>query len=63
MKNTFEEYLQTLHSKHYSGTDDDMPDAFERFVENMQVDEWLEYAELWGKIQRSLGLLDSINLN
>lgn len=41
MKN-FEEYLQQLHAESYIGTDDDMPEAFEAWLEQFDVAEILE---------------------
>lgn len=46
---TFEDYLQDIHSKNYHGTDDDMPDAYEKWVCELDVAEVIEYAEAWGK--------------
>lgn len=41
--NMFEEYLQDIHSKHYSGTDDDMPEAFESWLCDIDIDTLIEY--------------------
>ena len=59
---TFEEYLKDLHSKHYMGTDDDMPIAFERFLENLTVSDWLEYGEIWGQINKGVGHLEIVKI-
>jgi len=40
-----EQYLQQKHSENYTGTDDDMPDAFESWLGNMQVDDLIKYAD------------------
>ena len=45
MKNNMEQYLQQKHSENYTGTDDDMPDAFESWLGNMQVDDLIKYAD------------------
>jgi hypothetical protein len=42
---TFEEYLREIHAEDYSGTDDDMPDAYEDWVSNLDAQEMFEYAE------------------
>ena len=42
---TFERYLQDIHAQDYHGTDDDMPDDFERWLTELQVDDLIEYAE------------------
>ena len=41
----FEEYLKNVHAKGYMGTDDDMSDSFERWLENLQIDDLLEYGD------------------
>jgi uncharacterized protein YgfB (UPF0149 family) len=38
-----EDILQDIHAKNYMGTDDDMPESFERFVENLTLEEVKEY--------------------
>lgn len=35
-----EEKLKEEHAKNYHGTDDDMPDAYESFLENLTLDEY-----------------------
>lgn len=44
----FEDYLQEQHAENYTGTDDDMPDAFEAWVSNLDVSEVMDFAEAWG---------------
>lgn len=41
----FEHFLQDKHAEDYHGTDDDMPDAFEGWLENQQVDDLMQYAD------------------
>lgn len=45
---TFEDYLKDIHAEDYHGTDDDMPDDFERWLENLDNNDLMEYAEKWG---------------
>ena len=45
----FIDYLQEQHAKDYTGLDDDMPDAFNDWLENMSTDEVIEHSEEWGK--------------
>lgn len=47
---TFEQYLQEQHAKDYTGTDDDMPDAFNNWLDTLDQFEIIAYAEEWGKI-------------
>lgn len=39
----FEEYLKDIHAKEYMGTDDDMPESFERWLENLDNNDLMEY--------------------
>ena len=41
----FENYLQEVHAKNYHGSDDDMPDAFEDWLVDLDKDELIELAE------------------
>ena len=46
MKNdTFEDFLKTKHAENYMGTDDDMGDRFEEYLEDIDKEEMLELAE------------------
>ncbi len=40
-----EEYLKNVHARNYTGTDDDMPDSFEAYLVNLDVDEWIKLAD------------------
>ena len=42
---TFEDFLQEKHAEDYHGTDDDMPDAFDHWVSNLEIQEVMDYAE------------------
>jgi hypothetical protein len=42
---TFEHFLQDEHAKDYHGTDDNMSDAYEDWVSNLDGDEIMAYAE------------------
>lgn len=44
----FEKYLQDKHAKHYAGTDDDMPDAFDNWICDFDADDWLAYGNAYG---------------
>ena len=46
---TFEQYLRELHAKDYTGTDDDMPDAFEDWLGELDVADAIRLAENYGK--------------
>ena len=46
---TFEEYLQDWHADAYSGTDDDMPEAYETWLSELDGEEYIRFADLYGK--------------
>lgn len=41
----FENFLMEQHAKQYMGTDDNMPDDFNKWLCNLEVDEWLAYGD------------------
>lgn len=45
---SFEEYLKEVHMSDYTGTDDDAPDAYEAWVAELDTQEVIDYADLWG---------------
>lgn len=47
-KELFEDYLKERHADAYTGTDDDMPDDFERWLEELTLDEVIEYGNEFG---------------
>lgn len=46
---TFEDFLKEKHAKNYMGTDDDMGEEFECYLEDIEKDEMLELADEWTK--------------
>lgn len=42
---TFEEFLKEEHAKHYYGTDDNMPDAFDHWLSCLDSNDVMELAE------------------
>lgn len=52
---TFEEYLAERHATGYTGTDDSMPDAFDNWLAEFDVDTIMEYAEAYGKMAYERG--------
>ena len=42
---TFEDFLSDKHSKQYQGFDDEMPDAFNEWLGELDVGEVIKYAE------------------
>jgi hypothetical protein len=41
----FEDYLQDKHGKQYRGLDDDMPDDYNEWLENLDTDSWIAYGD------------------
>ena len=37
----FEDFLKDAHMKGYTGTDDDSVDAYEMWLTNLEVEEWI----------------------
>ncbi len=46
---SFEDYLQEEHAKDYHGTDDDMPDAFDHWLSELQADDFLRLGDEYGE--------------
>lgn len=44
-KYPFEEYLKSIHSHDYHGTDDDMPDAFDSWFSELTQEDMYRFAE------------------
>jgi len=40
----FEKYLEEVFAEDYHGTDDDMPDAFDNWLAELEQDELIAYA-------------------
>lgn len=47
-RQTFEDFLQEKHGEDYHGTDDDMPDAYDYWSSNLDVQQVCDYAQEWG---------------
>jgi len=45
----FEDFLMEKHAEDYIGTDDDMPDAFNAWLGDVSVDDWVEYGDEFAK--------------
>ena len=43
----FENFLKEKHADNYMGTDDEMGESFECFLEDIEKDEMLELADEW----------------
>lgn len=59
---TFEDYLMQVHAKDYHGTDDDMSDNFEAWLERLDVETVMQYAELFAA-ELNNRILKLINLS
>lgn len=47
MTTPFLEFLSEKHANGYCGTDDNMPDAFNAWLENLDTSEVIDYADEW----------------
>lgn len=50
MKINFENYLRDIHAEDYTGTDDDMPDAFDNWLTEIQIDDVIKHADDYATI-------------
>ena len=46
-RETFEDFLKEKHADDYMGTDDDMSDSFENFLEDIEQAEMIKLADEW----------------
>jgi len=47
---TFDEYLRAMHfQENQHLLDDDLPDAFDDWLSNIDANDIIDYAEEWGK--------------
>ena len=49
-KTPFEDYLKEVHAQDYIGTDDDMSDGFESWLEDLQIDDLIDYGNKFAKL-------------
>jgi hypothetical protein len=61
MKN-FEDYLIEIHANQYVGLDDDMPDAFDAWLCDMDRDDLIDYCDKYAEIVRVRTLNETIKL-
>ena len=61
MKKTFEDYLQDKHADHYHGFDDDMPEAFDQWISELEKESIITYAESYGNEVYEAGKKDAYN--
>lgn len=52
LEKSFEDYLKSVHAEDYHGTDDDMPDAYEAWLDQLGIYELIEYADAYAKTIR-----------
>ena len=56
---TFEKFLQEKHADQYEGLDDEMPDDFNNWLCEMDVDNWIVLGDLYG-CDRAMEAIDNI---
>lgn len=62
MKETFEDYLMEKHSEQYIGTDDAMVDDFNDWLTNLDPQEIIDYAELYGMKRFNAGMKEAVDM-
>lgn len=60
-KNEFEIFLREKHAKDFVGTDDGMVDAFEEWVQDLDVDTLIKYADIFAIQRYQLGYVHASN--
>ena len=50
----FEDFLKEKHGDQYIGFDDDMPDAFNDWLGELDREEWLEYGGEYGRLIKKM---------
>lgn len=53
---TFENYLQDRHASIYQGLDDEMGEDFEEWLETLDIDTLLKYANVYGMNRFNAGM-------
>jgi hypothetical protein len=48
---TFEDYLKEKHGEEYTGTDDNMPDAYEAWLGDINADDFIQYGNMYGELR------------
>ena len=56
MKQTFEDFLSSKHAEDYHGCDDDMPDAFESWLNELSVDDMILHANEYASLKNQMML-------
>ena len=51
-----ETFLEEKHAEEYQGLDDGMPDAFESWLLQLDVYEWLEFSEMYALQEKTIQL-------
>lgn len=48
----FENFLKSIHADKYpdSVLDDDMPDHFDQWLENLEIEQWIHYGNIFGDL-------------
>jgi len=57
----FEDFLQEVHGEQYMGTDDNMPDDYEKWLQDLDVDRWILLGARFGVISQKK-CLDKIKI-
>lgn len=56
MEQTFEQFLQEIHIKTFPQIlDDDLPDAFDNWIGELTAEDWIEYGDFYGRLNKIKG--------
>lgn len=58
---TFEEFLIDFHAQGYVGTDDDMVEDFEDWIQDLDLDDMLKLADCYGSSRHNDGYKEAVS--
>lgn len=59
MKYSFEEFLREWHVEHFSGTKDQVEDAFDNWLSDLDGEGYIDLADLYGKKMNLIGFREA----
>lgn len=49
-----------MHAVNYHGTDDDMPESFDDWLAQLDGEEYIRYADMYGSLMYEAGILSEV---
>lgn len=57
---SFEDFLKEVHAEEYLGTDDNMPDAFDNWLGELDGEDYIKWGDLYGQKMHIAGSRETI---